>query len=167
MLSLTSTPSNLAVCNGESLVAPLPSVHTYNSCGVWKSPGLLHPLYGPRAGFRSLLMNVSFILCLTCYKAGSEWGWGLGHLSWMVHSLGPDPWPTCTLAPSTLSHALGLHSKPTMLMTSQPRNPREPHRRKLDPGNTQAQICLLKVRGAFSHRHQARQWAAGWPANMH
>ncbi|XP_017521276.1 uncharacterized protein C20orf96 homolog isoform X2 [Manis javanica] len=39
----------------------------------------------------------------------------------------------------------GLHSKPTMLMTSQPRNPREPHRRKLDPGNTQAQICLLKT----------------------
>ncbi|KAK2494907.1 hypothetical protein MC885_000279 [Smutsia gigantea] len=39
----------------------------------------------------------------------------------------------------------GLHSKPTILMTSQPRNPREPHRRKLDPGNTQAQIHLLKT----------------------
>lgn len=44
-------------------------------------------------------MDVSFILCLavTHQKALSGWGWGPGHLSWTVHSLGPDPRPACTL----------------------------------------------------------------------
>ncbi|XP_034497087.1 uncharacterized protein C20orf96 homolog isoform X3 [Ailuropoda melanoleuca] len=39
----------------------------------------------------------------------------------------------------------GLHSKPTMLMTSQPRNRQEKHRGRLDSGKTQATIRLLKT----------------------
>ncbi|XP_002925447.1 uncharacterized protein C20orf96 homolog isoform X4 [Ailuropoda melanoleuca] len=46
----------------------------------------------------------------------------------------------------TLTSVLpGLHSKPTMLMTSQPRNRQEKHRGRLDSGKTQATIRLLKT----------------------
>ncbi|XP_064429061.1 uncharacterized protein C20orf96 homolog isoform X2 [Mirounga angustirostris] len=39
----------------------------------------------------------------------------------------------------------GLHSKPTMLMTSQLRNPQEKHRGRLDFGKIQAKIRLLRT----------------------
>ncbi|XP_046533924.1 uncharacterized protein C20orf96 homolog isoform X2 [Equus quagga] len=39
----------------------------------------------------------------------------------------------------------GLYSKPTMLMTSQPRNPQDLRRGKLDSGKTQASIRLMKM----------------------
>nr|XP_025732006.1 uncharacterized protein C20orf96-like isoform X1 [Callorhinus ursinus]XP_025732542.1 uncharacterized protein C20orf96-like isoform X1 [Callorhinus ursinus] len=39
----------------------------------------------------------------------------------------------------------GLHSKPTMLMTSQLRNPQEKHRGRLDSGKIQAKIRLLRT----------------------
>lgn len=56
---------------------------------------------------------------------------------------------------SVLSHALGWQSKPTLWMTSQPRNPLELRRGKLDSGKTQATIRLMRV-WASSHR------AGGW-----
>ncbi|XP_025732543.1 uncharacterized protein C20orf96 homolog isoform X2 [Callorhinus ursinus] len=46
----------------------------------------------------------------------------------------------------TLTSVLpGLHSKPTMLMTSQLRNPQEKHRGRLDSGKIQAKIRLLRT----------------------
>lgn len=57
---------------------------------------------------------------------------------------------------SVLSHALGWQSKPTLWMTSQPRNPLELRRGKLDSGKTQATIRLMRV-WASSHGH----WGPG------
>lgn len=99
-----------------------------------------------RVGPGSLLMDVSFGLCLTVIhsKAMSGCSWGLGCLT-----LSPD-------SLSVLSHALGWQSKPTLWMTSQPRNPLELRRGKLDSGKTQATIRLMRV-WASSHGH----WGPG------
>lgn len=91
-------------------------------------------------------MDASFILHLTItyYKSVRGWSWGLGHLSWIMHSLRLDPKPDCTLTLSALFYALE-YSKPTMLMTSQLRNLRELHRAKSDSGKMQANIRLMRV----------------------
>ena len=93
------------------------------------------------------MIDVSPMLCLTvtCYKVKSGWGWRLDHL---LDGAFPETRRQACLYPhslSALSHALGLHSKPTTLMTSQLRNPQEKHRGRLDSGKTQAKIRLLKV----------------------
>ena len=46
---------------------------------------------------------------------------------------------------SALSHALGVQARPTLWMTSQPRNPLELRRGKLDSGKTHNKIRLLRV----------------------
>ena len=86
------------------------------------------------------------LACLTVihYKAMSGCSWGLGCLTVSPDSL------------SVLSHALGWQSKPTLWMTSQPRNPLELRRGKLDSGKTQATIRLMRV-WASCHRH----WGPG------
>lgn len=138
--------------------APPPLWPYPQSLSMWKFPGLLPPLYrGPEGSpgvywwmWISSFASLSHVIKLWVHRAGS-----LDHLSWIAHSLGPDPRPACTLTVSALSHALG-YSKPPMLRTGQLRNPQEPLRMRLD--SAKAKFRLLKVFGPSS----LRLWGLGW-----
>lgn len=85
-------------------------------------------------------------------------------LGFLMAGAFPGTWPQTCLYPHTLSvlsYTLGLQSKPTLWMTSQPRNPLELRRGKLDSGKTQTKIRLVRVWRASFCRHQGPGQGAG------